>query len=282
MKVVILAGGLGTRLSEETHLRPKPMVEIGGKPIIWHIMKHYAHHGFTDFIICAGYKSEVIKQYFHQYLLYTSDVTFDLAENKLRVLNSKTENWKVTIVDTGLQTMTGGRLKKVAHLLDDNEPFFFTYGDGLSDIDFSAELNFHYSHGRTATIAAVTPPGRYGALALRGSQVTSFIEKPLGDGTGRINGGFFILNKSTIEYIDGDHTSFELEPLERLSKTENLMAYKHDGFWQPMDTLRDKNSLEELWQSGEAPWSKTPDIHINSVTHRLSNRNNHLQLINNK
>jgi len=254
MKVVILAGGLGTRLSEETHLRPKPMVEIGGMPILWHIMKSYSYFGFNDFIICGGYKCEVIKEFFNQYFLYTSDVVFDFKNNEKHFLNSKTEDWNVTVVDTGSDTMTGGRLKRVAHLLDDNEPFFFTYGDGLADINFQDELDFHKLHGGLATVLAVVPPGRYGALDISDGKVTSFKEKPDGDRSGRINGGFFILEKQAISYISGDHSPFENGPLSKMAEQKKLHAFEHNGFWRPMDTLRDKNILNKLWNNNEAPW----------------------------
>jgi len=254
MKVVILAGGLGTRISEETHLRPKPMIEIGGMPILWHIMKSYSHFGFCDFIICGGYKCQHIKEFFSQYFLQTSDVTFDFRNNKTRYLNSRTEDWTVTVVDTGASTLTGGRLKRVGHLLNDDEPFFFTYGDGLADVDFHAELDFHKNHSGTATVLSVIPPGRFGALEIHDNRVTSFIEKPNGDRTGRINGGFFILQKEVLDYIQGDQSPFENGPLSRLACEGKLHAFEHNGFWQPMDTLRDKNNLEKLWQENNAPW----------------------------
>ena len=253
MKTVILAGGLGTRISEETHLKPKPMVEIGGKPILWHIMKMYAAHGVTEFIICCGYKGYVIKEYFANYFLHMSDITFDMAQNRMEVHEQKAEPWRVTLVDTGEQTLTGGRLKRVARFLDEDEAFYFTYGDGVADIDFSAQLAFHRAHGRQATVTAVQPPGRYGALQLRGDAVTGFAEKPRGDG-GSINGGFFVLSPRCIGLIAGDGSSWEAESLPQLAAAGELVAYRHDGFWQAMDTLRDKNLLEDLWQSGEAPW----------------------------
>jgi len=253
MKVVILAGGIGTRISEETHLKPKPMIEIGGKPVLWHIMKMYSAHGINDFVICCGYKGYVIKEYFANYFLHMSDVTFDMANNKMEVHHQKAEPWKVTLVDTGDDTLTGGRLKRVADYLRDEESFCFTYGDGVADIDISAEITFHKRHGKWATITAVQPPGRYGALQMNGKQVASFTEKPRGDG-GLINGGFFILSPRCLEFIAGDHSSWEVESLIRLAEEGQLMAFEHDGFWQPMDTLRDKNHLEELWQSGNAPW----------------------------
>lgn len=255
MKVIILAGGLGTRISEETHLKPKPMIEIGGKPILWHIMKLYSHHGVHDFIICCGYKGYVIKEYFANYFLHMSDVTFNMQTNEMEVHCRKAEAWKVTLVDTGEPTMTGGRLRRVGQYLRNGESFCFTYGDGLSDIDITALIAFHQQHGRKATVTAVQPPGRYGALDMEESRVTGFTEKPKGDG-GRINGGFFVLDPACIEYIDSDQTSWESGPLERLADEGELMAYEHEGFWQPMDTLRDKNHLEELWNSGKAPWKK--------------------------
>lgn len=253
MKAVILAGGLGTRISEETHLRPKPMIEIGGKPLLWHLLKIYSSHNVTDFIICCGYRGYIIKEYFANYFLHMSDVTFDMSTNSMTVLHRNVEPWKVTLVDTGENTLTGGRLKRVAKFLDKEQPFFFTYGDGLSDIDVSAELEFHQNHGCLATVASVIPPGRYGAIETDGRQVRRFVEKPRGDG-GRINGGFFVLSPKVLDYISGDETSWEGAPLQRLAEDGQLMAYEHDGFWQPMDTLRDKNLLEELWESGRAPW----------------------------
>ncbi|TVR09164.1 MAG: glucose-1-phosphate cytidylyltransferase [Salinarimonadaceae bacterium] len=253
MKAVILAGGLGTRLSEETHLRPKPMVEIGGKPILWHIMKIYSAHGITDFVVCCGYKGYLIKEYFINYALHSSDITIDIGKNSLDVHRRASEPWRVTLVDTGEATLTGGRLRRVADYLRDEEAFCFTYGDGVADIDISAEVAFHRAHGRKATVAAVRPPGRYGALTRDGVRVTGFTEKPRGDG-GYINGGFFVLSPSVIDLIAGDATSFEAEPLTTLAETGELMAYEHEGFWQPMDTLRDKTQLEALWASGDAPW----------------------------
>lgn len=255
MKAVILAGGLGTRISEETHLKPKPMVEVGGKPILWHIMKLYSSHGVNDFVICCGYKGYVIKEYFANYFVHMSDVTFDMANNHMEVHQRKAEPWKVTLVDTGEDTLTGGRLKRVAKYIEDDEAFCFTYGDGLSDVDISAEIAFHRQHGKWATVAAVQPPGRYGALQLDGSQVNGFAEKLLGDG-GYINGGFFVLSPKCLELIEGDQTGWEFQPLSRLAEMGQLMAYRHHGFWQPMDTLRDKNLLEELWISGRAPWKR--------------------------
>jgi len=253
MKAVILAGGLGTRISEETYLKPKPMIEIGGRPILWHILKLYSAHGINDFIICCGYRGYVIKEYFANYFLHMSDVTFDMSSNIMEVHQRKAEPWRVTLVDTGDDTLTGGRLKRVACYLKNEEAFFFTYGDGLADIDITTQVAFHRSHARLATVAAVQPPGRYGALRLKGTTVSGFIEKPQGDG-GRINGGFFILSPRVLQYIDGDNTSWEGSPLEQLAFEGQLMAYEHNGFWLPMDTLRDKNQLEELWQTGCAPW----------------------------
>lgn len=253
MIAVILAGGLGTRISEETHLRPKPMIEIGGKPILWHIMKSYSAHGVNNFVICCGYKGYLIKEYFANYFLHMSDVTFDMQNNQMEVHQRKAEPWRVTLVDTGDSTMTGGRLKRVADYLRNEESFCFTYGDGLSDLDISREITFHKQHGKLATVTAVQPPGRYGALSMRGNSVTGFTEKPRGDGA-RINAGFFILSPRCIDLIADDNTSWEGEPLSELALRGELMAFQHDGFWQPMDTLREKNLLEELWASGNAPW----------------------------
>jgi glucose-1-phosphate cytidylyltransferase len=253
LKAVILAGGLGTRISEETHLRPKPMIEIGGKPILWHIMKLYSAHGVNEFVICCGYKGYMIKEYFANYFLHMSDVTFDMAANRMEVHERYAEPWKVTLVDTGDETLTGGRLKCVAPYLRDEEAFCFTYGDGLADVDIAAEIAFHRSHGKLATVLAVQPPGRYGALQLHSSSVTGFSEKPRGDG-GLINGGFFVLSPACIDLIDDDQTSWEGKPLTALAERSQLMAFEHRGFWQPMDTLRDKNHLEELWLGGTAPW----------------------------
>jgi glucose-1-phosphate cytidylyltransferase len=253
MKAVILAGGLGTRISEESSTRPKPMIEIGGKPILWHIMKIYSSHGINDFVVCCGYKGYVIKEYFANYFLHMSDVTFDMANNRMEVHHQKAEPWKVTLVDTGDDTLTAGRLKRVAGYVKDDEAFCFTYGDGVADIDISAEITFHKRHGKWATVTAVQPPGRYGALQMNGKQVASFTEKPRGDG-GLINGGFFILSPKCLEFIADDESSWEAESLIRLATEGQLMAFEHDGFWQPMDTLRDKNHLEDLWQSGNAPW----------------------------
>lgn len=253
MKAVILAGGLGTRISEESHLRPKPMIEIGGKPILWHIMKMYSAHGVNDFVICLGYKGYIIKEYFANYFLHMSDVTFDMANNQMEVHHNHAEPWRVTLVDTGEHSMTGGRLKRVSEYLANEKAFCFTYGDGVSDVDISALIAFHHAHGRQATITAVTPPGRYGALSRNGDKVTGFMEKPRGDG-GMINGGFFVLSPKVLNLISSDITTWEAEPMKELAKTGELMAYQHDGFWQPMDTLREKNLLEELWQSNHAPW----------------------------
>ena len=253
MIAVILAGGLGTRISEETHLRPKPMIEIGGKPILWHIMKSYSAHGVNNFVICCGYKGYLIKEYFANYFLHMSDVTFDMQNNQMEVHQRKAEPWRVSLVDTGDSTMTGGRLKRVADYLRNEESFCFTYGDGLSDLDISREIKFHKQHGKLATVTAVQPPGRYGALSMRGNTVTGFTEKPRGDGV-RINGGFFILSPRCIDLIADDNISWEGEPLSELALRGELMAFQHDGFWQPMDTLREKNMLEDLWASGKAPW----------------------------
>ena len=252
MKAIILAGGLGTRISEESALRPKPMIEIGGKPILWHIMKIYSAHGINEFIVCLGYKGYLIKEYFANYFLHTSDVTFDMKHNRMEVHQNSAEPWKVTLVDTGENTMTGGRLKRVRSFIG-NDDFCFTYGDGISDVDISASIKFHHSQGTLATLTAVQPPGRFGALAMEHNKVLSFLEKPQGDG-GWVNGGFFVLSPKAIDEIDGDQTIWEREPMERLANNGQLSAYLHTGFWQPMDTLRDKNHLEELWQSGKAPW----------------------------
>ena len=253
MKAVILAGGLGTRISEETTTRPKPMIEIGGRPILWHIMKIYSAHGINDFVVCCGYKGYVIKEYFANYFLHMSDVTFDMQNNKMEVHQHNAEPWKVTLVDTGENTLTGGRLKRVADYLRNEPEFCFTYGDGVADVDIGAQIAFHKQHGKRATVTAVQPPGRYGALSMDGKSVRGFIEKPQGDG-GWINGGFFVLSPSCIDLIASDSTSWEGEPLTRLAAQGELMAYEHSGFWQPMDTLRDKNHLEELWQNGKALW----------------------------
>lgn len=253
MKAVILAGGLGTRISEETAVRPKPMVEIGGKPILWHIMKMYSAHGINDFVICCGYKGYVIKEYFANYFLHMSDVTFDMANNQMEVHQRYAEPWKVTLVDTGDASMTGGRLKRVANYVKDEAAFCFTYGDGVSDINISRLVEYHLKSKVKATITATAPPGRFGVLDISQGKVNSFLEKPRGDGA-LINGGFFVLSPSVLDYIEGDHTVWEKEPLERLALEGHLAAYQHDGFWQPMDTLRDKTLLEELWQSNKAPW----------------------------
>lgn len=253
MKAVILAGGLGTRISEETYLKPKPMVEIGGKPILWHIMKIYSAHGVNDFVICCGYKGYVIKEYFANYFLHTSDVTFDMANNRMEVHERHAEPWKVTLVDTGDKTLTGGRLKRAAPYLRNEEAFCLTYGDGVANVNISDEIAFHTNHGKWATVIAVQPPGRYGALQLDGARVSGFMEKPRGDG-GRINGGFFVLSPRCLDFIKDDDSSWETEPLDALAAKGQLMAFAHDGFWQPMDTLRDKNLLEGLWDSGKAPW----------------------------
>jgi glucose-1-phosphate cytidylyltransferase len=253
LKAVLLAGGLGTRLSEETSTRPKPMVEIGGKPILWHIMKIYSAHGINDFVICLGYKGYVIKEYFANYFLHMSDVTFDMAANRMDVHNNAAEPWRVTLVDTGDATMTGGRLKRIREYVKDEAAFCLTYGDGVGDVDISATLAFHQRHGKLATMTATQPPGRFGALGMDGDEIHSFQEKPEGDG-GWINGGFFVLSPKVIDYVTEDSTIWERKPLETLAAERQLMAFKHPGFWQPMDTLRDKQHLEELWQSGKAPW----------------------------
>lgn len=253
MKAVILAGGLGTRLAEETTVKPKPMVEIGGRPVLWHLMKSYSAHGVNDFVICLGYKGYVIKEYFANYFLHMSDVTFDLANNRMEVCQQHCEPWRVTLVDTGEHTQTGGRLKRVAKYLEPGEPFCFTYGDGLSNVDVGQLVKFHQAQKRLATVTAVQPPGRFGALDIEDKRITRFEEKPQGDGNW-INGGFFVLQPEVIAHIAGDKTVWEREPLEQLARDGQLSAYTHHGFWQPMDTLRDKNHLEELWASGRAPW----------------------------
>ena len=253
MKAVILAGGYGTRLSEETHSRPKPMVEIGGRPMLWHIMKMYSAHDVNDFIICCGYRGYMIKEYFANFSLHMSDITFDLEHNTVHVRKERTEPWKVTLIDTGEGTLTGGRLKRVADYVEGENEFCMTYGDGLSDIDISATITFHREHGRLATVTAVKPPGRFGALELEGQRVTGFMEKPTGD-EGLINGGFFVLDPRCLDLIEGDETRWEDEPLTRLAAEDQLRAYEHHGFWQPMDTVRERNLLEDLWASGGAPW----------------------------
>lgn len=252
MKAVILAGGLGTRISEETSLRPKPMIEIGGKPILWHIMKLYSAHNIHNFVVCLGYKGYVIKEYFANYFLHMSDVTIDISKNKMEIHQNSSEPWLITLVDTGEHTMTGGRLKRVAHHLG-NEDFCLTYGDGVSDVDISALIAFHKKQQKLATLTAIQPPGRFGSLLIENEQVHGFKEKPQGDG-GWINGGFFVLSPKVIDYIDNDETIWEKSPLETLAAEGQLSAFHHDGFWHPMDTLRDKNYLEELWESGQAPW----------------------------
>lgn len=253
MKAVILAGGLGTRISEETHLKPKPMIDIGGMPILWHILKIYSAHNVNEFVICCGYKGYLIKEYFANYFLHMSDVTFDMVNNRMEVHHKHAEPWRVTLVDTGEDTMTGGRLKRVADYVKDDEAFCFTYGDGVSNVDITASIEFHRRHGKLATVTAVQPPGRYGALQLENTRVKGFTEKPRGDG-GLINGGFFVLSPKCIERIAQDSTSWEAEPLSGLAADGELEAYEHTGFWQPMDTLREKTLLEDLWHSGKAPW----------------------------
>ena len=253
MKAIILAGGLGTRISEETQFKPKPLIEIGGRPILWHIMKNYSFYGVNDFIICCGYKGYLIKEYFANYFLHMSDVTFDMTNNQMQVHNKNAEPWKVTLIDTGEFTQTGGRLKRVKDFIQNEDAFCFTYGDGVSDVDIGASINFHKMHGKLATITAVLPPGRYGAIECSENKVTSFIEKPRGDG-GLINGGFFVLSPKVLEYIQNDQTRWEDEPLGLLAKEGEMMAFEHKGFWQPMDTLREKNLLEDLWASNNAPW----------------------------
>lgn len=253
MKAVILAGGFGTRISEETHTKPKPMIEIGGKPILWHIMKMYGRHGISDFIICCGYRGYLIKEYFANYFLHMSDVTFDMSANEMKIHRRFAEPWKVTLVDTGETTMTGGRLRRVKKYVEDETAFCFTYGDGVSDIDISALVSFHQKHGKLATVTAVQPPGRFGALALDGDCVQNLVEKPAGDSSW-INGGFFVLSPACLGYIDDDDTPWEGSPLNAIASGGELQAYRHGGFWQPMDTLRDKVQLEELWSTGKAPW----------------------------
>lgn len=253
MKAVILAGGLGTRISEETHLKPKPMIEIGGKPILWHVMKIYSAHGVNDFIICCGYKGYVIKEYFANYFLHMSDITFDMVNNRMEVHQQHVEPWRVTLVDTGDETMTGGRLKRVAPYLAGEEAFCFTYGDGVGDVNVTALVDFHRAHGKLATLTATQPPGRFGGLSLDGDQITSFKEKPHGDGSW-INGGFFVLSPKVMDRIAGDASIWERDPMESLAHDGEISAYFHKGFWQPMDTLRDKTLLEDLWARGKAPW----------------------------
>jgi glucose-1-phosphate cytidylyltransferase len=253
LKAVILAGGLGTRISEETHLRPKPMIEIGGKPILWHIMKLYSAYNVNEFIICCGYKGYVIKEYFANYFLHMSDVTFDMTNNKMEVHQHNVEPWKVTLVDTGDDTQTGGRLKRLKKYLEKEEAFCFTYGDGLSDVNISELIRFHKNHKKLATVTAVIPPGRYGAIEREGNLIKAFVEKPRGDG-GLINGGFFVLSPKCLEFIDGDEVPWESTPMLKIVELKELMAFEHQGFWQPMDTLREKNLLETLWETGKAPW----------------------------
>lgn len=252
MKAVILAGGLGTRIAEESHLKPKPMIEIGGHPILWHIMKIYSHYGINEFVICLGYKGYIIKEYFANYFLHTCDVTFDVSRNEMEVHRRFAEPWRVTLVDTGNETMTGGRLKRVRQYVGD-QSFCFTYGDGVADVDIGKLVEFHRAHGRLATITAIQPPGRYGAIKMDGTSVRSFQEKPAGDGAW-INGGFFVLEPAAIDYIAGDATSWESEPLAGIAAADQLRAFSHTGFWQAMDTLREKNRLEELWAKGSPPW----------------------------
>jgi len=253
LKAVILAGGIGSRISEESQLKPKPMIEIGGRPILWHIMKIYSAHNINDFVICCGYKGYMIKEYFANYFLHMSDVTFDMQKNTMEVHYRHAEPWRVTLVDTGENTLTGGRLKRVKEYVKAEEMFAFTYGDGVADVNISQQIDFHRSHGKLVTVTAVQPPGRYGALDIEGESVKGFIEKPRGDG-GWINGGFFILSPQVIELIKGDGTAWETTPLETAARKDELRAFYHEGFWQPMDTLRDKNNLEDLWQNGKAPW----------------------------
>lgn len=253
MKAVILAGGLGTRISEETHLKPKPMIEIGGKPILWHIMKIYSHYGVNEFVICCGYKGYLIKEYFANYFLHMSDVTFDMRDNSMQVLQQSAESWRVTLIDTGEDTMTGGRLRRVAPYVEGEEAFCFTYGDGVSDVNIAELIAFHKTQKVKATLTATLLPGRFGALDIQGDKVRTFKEKPKGDG-GMINGGFFVLSPAVLNLLDGDDCIWEREPLEALAERGELAAYQHQGFWQAMDTLRDKMHLEELWQSGQAPW----------------------------
>lgn len=254
MKAVILAGGLGTRLAEETSIKPKPMVEVGGRPILWHVMKIYSHFGVNDFIICCGYKGYVIKEYFANYAMHLSDVTLDLASNEVHVHNRRAEDWRVTLIDTGEDTLTGGRLKRVGNFLRDEESFCFTYGDGVANVNIADLIEFHKGHGRDATVTSVVPPGRFGAVETDGAgRVTAFVEKPRGDGA-RINGGFFVLSPKVLELIEGDSTTWEAEPMMRLVENGQMMTYEHNGFWQPMDTLRERNMLDDMWNKGAAPW----------------------------
>ena len=255
MKVVILAGGIGSRISEETHLKPKPMIEIGGRPILWHILKLYSAYGHNDFLICCGYKGYLIKEYFANYFLHMSDVTFDMSDNQMEVHQKTAEPWRVTLVDTGEETMTGGRLKRVSSYLENEEAFCFTYGDGLADVDIAESIKFHRKHGKLATMTTTFPPGRFGAIEEEDSQIINFQEKPRGDG-GMINGGYFVLSPKVIDYISNDQTIWEEEPLKQMAIERQLMAWKHEGFWQPMDTLREKQVLESLWENGSAPWKK--------------------------
>ena len=255
MKAVILAGGLGTRLAEETSDRPKPMVEIGGRPILWHIMKTYSQHGINDFVICCGYKGYMIKEYFDNYALHMSDVTFDLRTNETIVHKGRAEPWKITLVDTGDNSLTGGRLLRVKGYVENDDAFCFTYGDGVTDLNISEAIKFHYLHEKLATVTATYPSARFGALSLDGNTVEGFEEKPEGDG-GMINGGYFILSPKVFDLIEGDHTTWEQEPLRKLAEQRQLMAFKHTGFWHPMDTLRDKQKLQSLWDNGTAPWRK--------------------------
>lgn len=255
MKAVILAGGFGTRLSEETDVKPKPMVEIGGKPVLWHIMKTYSLYDVNEFIICCGYKGYVIKEYFANYFFHNSDVTFYIDQNRIEIHQQRAEPWRVTLVDTGANSMTGGRLKRVRDFLTDEDCFCFTYGDGVSDVDINKLISFHKSHGKLATVTATIPPGRFGAMGIQNGKVLSFQEKPRGDGA-KVNGGYFVLSPKVIDLIEGDETTWEREPLEQLAQAEQLMAYEHNGFWQPMDTLRDKIRLNELWDTNNAPWKK--------------------------
>jgi glucose-1-phosphate cytidylyltransferase len=257
VKAVILAGGLGTRLSEETTVRPKPMVDIGGRPILWHILKIYSQHGVNDFVICCGYKGYVIKEYFANYFLHMSDVTFDMQANSVHVHQKRAEPWRVTLVDTGDDSMTGGRILRVADHVKDEPAFCLTYGDGVADVNITETIRFHQQHGKSVTVTATRPPGRFGALDIQAGRVRSFQEKPQGDG-GMINGGFFVLSPRVLGYLENDHTAWEQQPLQRLAAEGEVMAYEHRGFWQPMDTLRDKSYLEELWASGKAPWKTWP------------------------